>query len=153
MLAISRKWSAVRARIESAAFVGSLLARLSVGALFVTSGWGKLQNLERVVGYFNELGIPAPHLQAPFIATLELVGGWALIFGMATRFFSLGLAATMLVAVVTARLGDVDGLGSLLALEEVTYFTVLVWLFLSGAGAASVDALWFGKSRTSRRTP
>ena len=134
-------WGRIRGRIESYAFLGPLLVRLSVGAMFATTGWGKLQNLDRVIGYFSELGIPAPHLQAPFVATLEFVGGIALILGLATRVFGLGLAATMIVAVLTARLGDVDGVLSFLALEEVTYLAALVWLVCAGAGAASIDAI------------
>ena len=50
-------------------------ARMALGWVFVQSGWGKLHNLPRVVEYFSSLGIPAPQLQAPFVAGVELVGG------------------------------------------------------------------------------
>ena len=51
------------------------VARLTVGWVFLQSGWGKLQNLPKVVGFFTELGIPAPQFQAP-LAGSSL--GWRL---------------------------------------------------------------------------
>ena len=56
-------------------FVPPLLARIVLGVVFVQSGWGKLHDLDRVVAFFTELGIPAPQIQAPFVAGTELVCG------------------------------------------------------------------------------
>ena len=41
-----------------------LLVRVSLAAVFVPTGWGKIHDLEKVTAYFVELGIPAPHLNA-----------------------------------------------------------------------------------------
>ena len=41
------------------------VARITVGWIFLQSGWGKLHNLPKVVSFFAELGIPAPQFQAP----------------------------------------------------------------------------------------
>jgi len=46
-----------------------------LGQAFVQSGLGKWRNLDGVTTFFDQLGIPAPHANAVFIATLELVGG------------------------------------------------------------------------------
>src|SRR5258705_359728 len=51
------------------------LARVTLGWIFVQSGWGKLHHLDQVVKFFTDLGIPAPQIQAPFAAGTELVCG------------------------------------------------------------------------------
>ena len=45
-----------------------LFVRLVWGWGFFQTGWGKLGNLERVTGFFTELGIPAPGFQAVVVA-------------------------------------------------------------------------------------
>src|SRR5260370_17971077 len=52
-----------------------LAVRLYWGWLFVQTGRGKLNNLEKVTQFFTQLGKPAPDLNAHFISTLELLGG------------------------------------------------------------------------------
>src|ERR1700694_404591 len=90
-------------RITAAlAFIAPLLTRLVVGWGFHVTGHGKLGNLEKVTGFFTDLGIPFPGANATFIATLEFVGGLCLILGFGTRVFSLLLSATMIVALLTA---------------------------------------------------
>ena len=43
------------------------------------------------------------------------------------------------------RHGEIDGIRSLLAFEEFTYLAGFLWLFVAGAGKASLDALLFGR--------
>ena len=45
-------------------WAGPTVARLTIGIVFVQSGWGKLHDLEKVTGYFTELGIPMPEANA-----------------------------------------------------------------------------------------
>lgn len=125
--------------------VAPLLARLGFGQAFVVTGLGKLDNLPRVVEFFASLGIPLPSVQAPLIATLELVGGIALLLGLATRTFAFLLACTMVVALLTH-----DGPALLAALPlrddatqvaPIAPLLTFVWLLAHGAGPVSVDAL------------
>src|ERR1700722_18359037 len=48
--------------------------RLDWGWQFVRRGWGKLNDSEKVIGFFAHLGIPAPALTAYFISGLEFAG-------------------------------------------------------------------------------
>jgi putative oxidoreductase len=118
-----------------------LLVRLSVGYMFMASGWGKLHKLGELIEYFRSLGIPAPGLQAPFIATLECVGGAALMLGLATRVFAPLLAGTMTVALLTVSLKEAKNHdpGNLFYLPEWLLLVILIWLAFAGAGKASVD--------------
>jgi putative oxidoreductase len=117
------------------------IARLTVGLVFFQSGWGKLHDLEKVTGYFTELGIPNPAFQARFASTAEFVCGGLLLLGLATRFAVVPLIVTMCVAIRTAQWENVDGIGSLLGLLEFSYIALLVWLGTDGPGPLSLDRL------------
>lgn len=118
-----------------------LVARFVTGWIFLWSGWGKLHNLEDVVSFFNDLGIPAASVQAPMIAALELVGGLALLAGLGTRFFSCMLSCTMVVALITAKREDIESLGDLFGLSEFLYIVLFTVLVVRGAGLLSLDAV------------
>ncbi len=133
--------SAVSKTAEALSWLPPALARLCLGFVFVQSGWGKLHHLPKVVEYFGSLGIPAPQVQAPFVAGVELTGGVLLLAGLLTRIASLPLAATMVVALLTAKREEIHGLGDLFGTIEFLYLVVLGLLSASGGGAASLDRL------------
>ena len=132
-------------------WAGPLIARVIVGYVFMLTGWGKLQNLDRVTEYFTSLGIPAPHILTPFVSGLECFGGLFLILGVLTRISAGGLAVTMIVAIVTAKLAEVDSLHTLLGFEETLFLAIFTWLSICGAGKASLDYFLEQKLGRSRR--
>ncbi len=79
-----------------------LMFRLVIGFQFFLTGSGKLNRIEGVTGYFESIGIPAPGFHAYFVGGLEMVGGIALMLGVASRFFALPLTFSMIVAYITA---------------------------------------------------
>ncbi|MGA2197930.1 MAG: DoxX family protein, partial [Bryobacteraceae bacterium] len=79
-----------------------LAVRLYWGWQFARTGWGKLGNLDHVTYFFTSLGIPAPGLMAPCIATLEFAGGILLALGLGSRAIALLLTGDMLVAYLLA---------------------------------------------------
>jgi putative oxidoreductase len=130
------------ARIASYfSWAGPLLMRLIVGYTFMLAGWGKLTNLAQVTENFVGWGIPFPKLLTPFVSGVECFGGAMLILGLFTRIPAAMLAVVMIVAIMSAKWGDVDSLESLLGFEEMTYFAAFMWLAISGGGAASLDRL------------
>lgn len=76
--------------------LGLLLIRVGTGLVFFMHGVMKLQSLGMINTFFTHLGLPAPI--ALCIATLETVGGLALVFGIFTRVFALLFGIEMLVA-------------------------------------------------------
>ncbi|GIM46343.1 putative oxidoreductase CatD [Collibacillus ludicampi] len=83
--------------------IGSLILRLMLGITFFVHGFAKFHNgIGHVVGFFNSLGIPG--FAAYVIATLEVLGGIALVLGIGTRIVSTLFAFDMLGAIFTARL-------------------------------------------------
>ena len=145
-------------KITGLAFLAPLLTRLVVGVTFYFTGHGKLGGLDKLTGFFSDLGIPFPGANAVFIATLEFVGGICLILGLGTRIFSFLLSCTMVVALLTA---DKDTLIMKFPadLTDVTSFTLLlflIWLVLYGPGPVSVDYLlskWLGLNRKEEPAP
>jgi putative oxidoreductase len=118
-----------------------LLARITVGWVFVESGWGKLHNLPKVVEYFRSLHIPAPELQAPFAAGSEFLFGLTVLFGLFTRLSTIPLMVIMTVAILTAKRDDLNAVSDLFAFSEFLYILLLIWLLVRGAGAVSLDRL------------
>jgi putative oxidoreductase len=122
-------------------WAGPLIARITVGYVFMLTGWGKLQNLERVTAYFASLNIPFASLTTPFVSALEFVGGLCLMLGLLTRIMGGGLAITMIVAIISAKWAEIDSLSTLLGFEESLYLAIFTWLAICGAGKASLDYL------------
>jgi putative oxidoreductase len=118
-----------------------LLARLTLGIVFVQSGWGKLHNLPKVIDFFTSLGIPAPWFQAHLVASTELVCGGLVLIGLLTRLASIPLAITMVVALITAKLSDIHELSDLFSTSEYLYILLFIWLAIQGAGKVSIDAV------------
>jgi putative oxidoreductase len=137
--------STARTWAERAQWVGPLLVRISLASVFIVTGWGKLHDLAKVTGFFTELGIPMPAFNAGMVSVVEFVGGSLLLVGLFTRLAAIPLAFSMLVAILTARRGDIDGVAALGAFNEFTYFACFVWLVVAGAGAVSLDRVFFGK--------
>ncbi|HYQ42188.1 MAG TPA: DoxX family protein [Polyangiaceae bacterium] len=133
-------------------WLGPLVARITLGVLFVSTGWGKVHNLAKVTAYFGELGIPFPGLQAPMVSFIELIGGALLIVGLASRFAAVPLMGSMAVAILTAQRENVHGLPDLFGLVEWTYFALLLWVALVGPGKISLDRLLFGSRRSENET-
>jgi len=144
---------------HSLSFLAPLATRLVLGLAFFQTGLGKWQNFDNTVAFFTDLGIPFPQANAAFVASLELFGGLALMAGLLTRLAALGLASTMVVALLTA---DKEAFlsswqsGSETVPTDVTAFTYLLfllWLILYGPGRASVDyfaARWLALERGGR---
>jgi putative oxidoreductase len=120
-----------------------LVGRLTVGVLFVSTGWGKVHNIEKVAGYFHELGIPAPGFNAVLAGYSELICGALLVIGLLTRLATIPLIITMIVALLTAKRGDVHNLPDLFGLVEWTYIPILLLIAVFGPGLVSVDAFVF----------
>lgn len=131
-----------------------LLARLGLGVVFAAHGWQKLtaMGLDGTTKAFTEMGVPAPSLTAPFTAGVELVGGIALVLGVAVPVFAALLAATMAGAVVLVHASNgvfvTDGGFELAA--GLGLGALLLAVF--GAGRVSVDALVASALRSRRST-
>lgn len=121
--------------------------RVIVGFIFAAHGWQKFTEftIAGTQAAFGKMGVPAADVVAPIVATIELVGGIALIAGVLTRVFGALLALDMLGALflVHAPAGlfaEKGGYELVLALAAAAAAVAL-----TGAGRISIDAAVFGR--------
>lgn len=137
--ALSRTWSGD---------IAILALRLAMGVVFTYHGWLKLDDVSGFAGFVDSLGIPAPTFVAYVVTYLELLGGVALIIGLATRYVAALFAIEMVFTTVLVKL-DVgliatEGAGAEL---DILLLAIALSLVLTGAGRWSVDALIVGRRR------
>ncbi|TMJ29785.1 MAG: DoxX family protein [Alphaproteobacteria bacterium] len=130
-------WS--RAVASGFTWLAPLAVRIAVGVVFMGTGWTKLHNLPAITKNFASLGIPAPEILTPFVSGVEFVGALLLLVGLLTRLAAVPLMVVMVVAIVSAKAGDIDSLETVLGFEEVSYFLMFAWLAIAGPGPVSLD--------------
>jgi len=130
-------------------WLAPLFARITVGWVFLWSGWGKLNNLPQVTENFIGWGIPFPHFFTPLTSGIEFFGGLFLLLGLLTRISAGALGVTMVVAIRSAKWADVDSLETLLGFDEFEYLALFLWLAIAGAGVISLDHLLLRLARRS----
>ncbi len=83
--------------------LGLLLIRAATGLVFFMHGWQKIHGLGMVEGMMIGFGLSS--WVGIFIAYLEVIGGIALIFGVATRVFGIIFGIEMLTAILLTGIG------------------------------------------------
>lgn len=132
----------VASRLDSAFL---LFVRLYWGVQMAQTGWGKLHSLDRVTNFFTSLGIPAPGVNAVFIAVLEFAGGILFALGLGGRLIALLFVGDMLTAYYAA---DREALFSIFsdpdkfyAATPYTFLIAALIVLIFGPGKYSIDAL------------
>lgn len=118
-----------------------LFVRLFWGLQLATAGWGKLQNLSATAGFFANLGIPFPELNAGLVGYTELVCGLLLAVGLITRLASVPVLIVLLVALFTAHVGFLADPLTVIKESPFTFIIAALTLFSFGAGKFSLDYL------------
>ncbi|MFQ5857599.1 MAG: DoxX family protein [Anaerolineae bacterium] len=120
-----------------------LVLRLAVGVVFLAHGWSKFGDLNGIAQMFGGMGMPAPVLMAALTATIETLGGAALILGIGTRIAAVLLSILMLVAIVIvkSKVGLIAPMGAPLpgAELDLALLAGVVALILQGGGRLSLD--------------
>ena len=121
--------------------VSSLIARLTMAALFLPAGISKITGYAGTAGYMDSQGVPG--ILLPLVILVEVGGGLALLAGFQTRLVSWGLALFTLLAAYffhrnfsDAQMGMVN---QIMAFKNIAIAGGLVALAALGGGAYSVD--------------
>ncbi len=128
-----------------------LVGRVALGVVLIAHGWQKYFTfgISGVTASFEQMGVPAAGAAAVFAATVELVGGIALIVGLLVPVVGLLVAVDMAGALLFVHAPNgvfVDAGGYELVLVIGALAVVFAGL---GAGAYSIDRLLAGKQRAS----
>jgi putative oxidoreductase len=131
--------------------IGLTILRIAVGVIFIAHGSQKffMIGIPAVADGFAQGGIPMAHFMAPFIASVELLGGIGLVTGLLTRLAALGIAFTMLGAMSFVHIK-----GGFFLPTGIEYTVALlsasIALILMGPGPFSLDARIARRSATSK---
>lgn len=83
--------------------IGPLLLRLYLAPVMLQAGWTKFAAFEDTAAWMGNpdwgLGLPFPVVLTALAAGTELIGGVALLIGLAVRWLAIPLIVTMLVAI------------------------------------------------------
>jgi putative oxidoreductase len=109
--------------------------RIGLGILFLLAGWAKVTHVAGVVGLWQRLHLPLPHVFAPIHAVVEFGGGILLIAGLFTRPVSFLIAVDMLGALFLVKIHTPTFIQ-----QEWLAFWISLALLALGAGSLSVDA-------------
>ncbi len=120
--------------------VALLLARILIGVLFLIAAYNKFKGYGGTVGYFTKLGIPAPDITVPLSIAFEAAVGVLLLVGYQTRTVVLAVAAFCVVAALFAHTNIADGNQFNHLLKNLAIAGGCLALFVTGAGAYSIDA-------------
>jgi len=90
--------------------IAPLLLRLYLAPVLMQAGYNKLAHFEDTAAWFGNpdwgLGLPMPEVMAALAAGTEFLGGFLLIAGLATRWISIPLMITMIVAALTVHVDN-----------------------------------------------
>ena len=121
--------------------VSLLFLRLILAYGFYMPATMKWGNISGIAEWFGGMGIPFPTLNAYLAAGTEMAAVILLPLGIATRFLSIPLIITMIVAIVTVHLGNGFSAGDNGFEIPLYYILMLIVLLANGAGKISLDNL------------
>jgi putative oxidoreductase len=121
---------------------GITVVRVAMALVFIHAGWLKWFQFGVTTGVtaaMTKYGLPVPGAFALVAATMELVGGLALLIGLFGRWLGLYFTVEFLIAFFWVRL-------RLMSFPEGRLDMMLlagaILLFLNGSGKAAVDEYW-----------
>ncbi|WP_075619643.1 DoxX family protein [Paenisporosarcina indica] len=121
---------------------GTLILRVILGISFFIHGLAKYQDgIGQTVGWFESIGLTGS--LAYVVATLELVGGIALVLGLGTRIVSLLFSLLLIGAIVKVKfvLGFL-GNGQMAGYElDLAFLAIAVFLAINGSRMFALDQM------------
>jgi putative oxidoreductase len=132
-----------------------LAIRLYWGWQFMQDGWGKMTHLDKVTDFFTSLSLPAPHMTALLVASVELFGGILFTLGIASRLTSLVLFVNMTMAYLSVPDDRVNfchmfsNPSDFYGATPYTYWFAALLILILGPGWFAVDTLIKRWSATS----
>lgn len=122
-----------------------LIARVLVAAMFLSSGYTALSDIDGATAYFAGLGLPLPQIVTIATGVFEIGAGVLLVVGFQTRLAAIALALFSIVATILGHYGQGANdpvmalMHTQMLLKDFAVAGGLIVLALHGAGRLSVD--------------
>ncbi|MEH7081879.1 DoxX family protein [Neobacillus drentensis] len=124
--------------------VSTLLIRVVLGITFFVHGLVKFQGgIENIVGWFDSIGLPG--FLAYGVATVEMIGGAALVLGLGSQIVSALLSLLMIGAIVKVKLAvGFLGNGQMAGYElDLAFLAMAIFIAINGSKMFALDQLIF----------
>ena len=124
--------------------VVTLLGRIAMSWIFLSSGFGKLTNVAGFADGLAKAGVPAPSFMGWLGAIVEFGGGVLIILGIKIRYVAILMILFVIVATLISHRYWESPPEQLVAQttnfwKNVTIIGGFLFMFLAGAGRYSVD--------------
>jgi putative oxidoreductase len=124
----------------------ALIGRLAMGSIFVSSGFGKLNDVAAFSAVLAKRGVPVPSLMGWLGAIVEFGGGLLIIFGVKIRYAAILMVLFVIVATIISHRYWEYPAAEIVAQrtnfwKNVAIIGGLLFMFLAGAGRYSVDGM------------
>ncbi|MEH7377692.1 DoxX family protein [Neobacillus drentensis] len=120
----------------------TLILRVMLGITFFVHGLVKFQGgIENIVGWFDSIGLPGA--LAYGVASVEMIGGAALVLGLGSRIVSAILALLMIGATIKVKLAiGFLGNGQMAGYElDLALLAMAVFIAINGSKTFALDQL------------
>lgn len=128
-------------KLQKLTSIPPLLFRLILAYGFYGPATMKIQDVDAIASWFTEMGIPAPTLNAYLATYTEFFGFILLTLGLATRYISIPLIITLIVAIKTVHWENGFNSGDNGFEIPLYYIIMLLALVINGPGKLSLDFL------------
>jgi putative oxidoreductase len=131
----------------------TLMLRVVLGVSFFIHGLAKFQGgIENIVGWFDSIGLPGA--LAYMVASIELVGGIALVIGLGTRYVSILVSILMVGAIFKAKLAlGFLGNGQMAGYElDLAFLAIAAFLAINGSKMFALDQMVFKEAMNKSET-
>jgi putative oxidoreductase len=125
----------------------TLIGRILMSLLFVTSGWGKLTGAAAVQAMFAKQGLPMVEAVWLLAVAIELGGGLLILVGLLTRPAAFVVAVWCVATALVAHTNFADRAQEIQFYKNMGLTGGFLYIAVFGAGAWSLDAWWWGRRR------
>lgn len=124
-----------------------LLIRLVLAYGFYMPAMMKVKNVSGISSWFMSMNIPFPEISAYLATGTEVLGVVLLAIGFGTRWISIPLIFTMIVAIITVHFSN-GFQAAENGFEIPLYYILFLMIMISrGAGKFSLDYLIWGRGK------
>ncbi|MEH7484561.1 DoxX family protein [Neobacillus drentensis] len=131
----------------------TLILRVMLGITFFVHGLVKFQGgIENIVGWFDSIGLPGA--LAYVVASVEMIGGAALVLGLGSRIVSALLALLMIGATIKVKLAiGFLGNGQMAGYElDLALLAMAVFIAINGSKMFALDQLIFKSQKEETKS-
>jgi len=131
----------------------TLILRVMLGITFFVHGLVKFQGgIENIVGWFDSIGLPG--FLAYGVASVEVIGGIALILGLGSRIVSAILALLLIGATIKVKLAvGFLGNGQMPGYElDLALLVMSVFIAINGSKLLALDQKIFKEQNKETRS-